>query len=481
MKTNKVFEPMMYALVLCVGLLLGRYTGTNRISGNEGRLMEALKIIENQYVDTVDMEDLSSLAIGEVMQKLDPHSVFIAASEKAQVNAPLDGNFQGIGIEFNVIKDTVFVLRVIDGGPAKKAGISVADRLISANGKSLIALDYDEIAALIKGDKGTKVRLEVWTSKGKLESKIAIRGVVDIPSIPTYYMMNDSLAYLKLDQFSASTTEEFRKAIEEMNDQGMKALIFDLRNNTGGYLQAAIDLLDEFIDGKSVLTYTAGRTESKKEYFSTAGGLCKSTRLVVLVNGQSASASELFSGAIQDYKRGTIMGTQTYGKGLVQESFSLSDGSLLRLTVARYYTPKGRSIQRSYVGLKAGESMEKVGGITPDITLNEKRDSQPEHEEIWASAQRKILIDILQTQSDRLKAFSKTERFLSDPSLLAAIEKGLSQLPGAGLKSADWKKKQSNEIMGSVLRCFLGDASMIRWKNSADSTVLKARNVLLQP
>lgn len=474
MKSSRVFEPIIYALLLGAGMLLGRYSGGGSYSGDESRLMEALKIIENQYVDTVSMEELSSLALEDVMQKLDPHSVFIAASEKAHVNAPLDGNFQGIGIEFNQIRDTVFVMRVMAGGPADKAGIKVADRLLSANKKSLIGLEFEAIAGLIKGEKGTKVALEVLTPQGKIITKTPIRGVVDIPSVPAYYMMNDSMAFLKLDQFSATTTEEFKNAITKLNEEGMKGLILDLRNNTGGYLEAAINLLDEFIDDRKVLTYTAGKTEPKKEYFSSAGGMCTKTRLTVLVNGNSASASELFCGAIQDYNRGKVIGVKTYGKGLVQENFTLSDGSLLRLTVARYYTPKGRSIQKSYDGFKSGQSSEKKGGITPDIMV-ESTDSVDAHADLWEFDGRKVLIRILETQSARLSAFKSSEAFEKDPQLRTAVQKGLTSI------TADSeRKKWENEIVGSVIRSFLGDAEAIKWKNRADRTVLTAQSVLFK-
>lgn len=479
MKSNKVFEPLIYALLLSAGILLGRFSRSGGYSGNDGRLMEALSIIENQYVDTVNMDELSSLAIAEVMQKLDPHSVFIAAAEKAQVNAPLDGNFKGIGIEFNVVKDTVFVLRVIDGGPAKKAGISVADRLIAANEKSLVGLSYDEIAGLIKGEEGTLVYLDIVKPNGEIVSKKVTRGVVDIPSIPSYYMLNGHQAYIKLDQFSASTTADFKKAIDELLDSGMKSLVLDLRNNTGGYLQSAIELLDEFIDGKKVLTYTAGRTEPRKEYYSSKGGRCISTGLVVLVNGHSASASELFCGAIQDYKRGKVVGTRTYGKGLVQENFALSDGSLLRLTVARYYTPKGRSIQRSYTGLKTGVQKERAGGITPDVVLSDST-GHGEQEDEFAN-QREMLIDLLEKYTGRFQRYTRAESFANDRVLKAAIAQHIHKMSGIGEKPESWRQRQSEDLLNSIIRSYLGDSEAIRWKNIHDEVVIKAKAILLQP
>lgn len=479
MKSSKVFEPLIYALLLSAGILLGRFSRPGSYSGSDGRLMEALSIIENQYVDTVNMEELSSLAIAEVMQKLDPHSVFIAASEKAQVNAPLDGNFKGIGIEFNVVKDTVFVLRVIEGGPAKKAGISVADRLIAANGKSLVGLSYDEIAGLIKGEEGSTVVLDIVKPNKKRESKKVIRGVVDIPSIPAYYMLNGSQAYLKLDQFSASTTDDFKNAMDELLDSGMKSLVLDLRDNTGGYLQSAIELLDEFIDGKKVLTYTAGRTEPRKEYYSSKGGRCISTGLVVLVNGHSASASELFCGAIQDYKRGKVVGTRTYGKGLVQENFALSDGSLLRLTVARYYTPKGRSIQRSYTGLKTGVQKERAGGITPDVVISNST-GHGEQEDEFAN-QREVLIDLLEKYTGRLQRYTRAESFANDQELKTAIAQSIDEKLGIEDAPESWKKRQSNDILNAIIRSYLGDSEAIRWKNNRDEAIVKAKAILLQP
>jgi carboxyl-terminal processing protease len=481
MLQKKYLEPFLYSLVLVMGLIIGRYlSGTDKQSGG-GRLNEALNIIASEYVDTVNQNELSTEALQGLLQKLDPHSVFIEPQQISRFNAPLDGNFEGIGIEYNIIKDTVFVMRVFAGGPASKAGLRAADKIVKADSVSLIGLDFDAIAALIKGPGGSRVNL-LTIRNGQTKPFITgiTRGKIDIPSIPVSYMLNDKTAYLKLDQFSATTTEDFIKAADQLNKEGMTSLVLDLRNNTGGYLQAAIDLLDAFFGEKKLLSYTQDRKGNKKEYFSTSGGRCSKTKLVVLVNGQSASASELFSGAIQDHKRGIIVGSKTYGKGLVQESFVLSDGSAIRLTVARYYTPNGKCIQKTYEGLKTNYDKVDAGGIQPDVQVEEDSSlyqlaQDMAHE---AFSEREVLVCVMNEHATRLNKLKTAETISSDVFMQQAIAKEIiKQAPELSISA---QNKVNERIIAMLIRDYLGEVVYYKWKNTQDKE-LKLALAQLKP
>jgi carboxyl-terminal processing protease len=469
MPNRKYLEPFFYSLVLVFGLIIGKHLGNNRSNNGGGRLNEALNIIASEYVDTVNQNELSTEALQGLLQKLDPHSVFIEQQQISRYNAPLDGNFEGIGIEYNVIKDTVFVMRVFAGGPASNGGLRVADRIVKADSTSLIGLDFDAIAALIKGPGGSKVNLlTVRSGKKKPFITTIKRGKIDIPSIPVSYMLNDNAGYLKLDQFSATTTEEFIKAADQLNKEGMTALVLDLRNNTGGYLQAAIDLLDAFFGEKKLLSYTSDRKGNKKEYFSTTGGSCSKTKLVVLVNGQSASASELFSGAIQDHKRGTIVGSKTYGKGLVQESFVLSDGSAIRLTVARYYTPNGKCIQKTYEGLKTNYDKVDLGGIQPDVQVEVDSNLYQLAQDLAHEAflEREVLVNIMNQYATRLNTLKTAETISSDVFMRQAIANEIKKR--APQLSISAQNKVNERIIAMLIRDYLGEVVYYKWKNTQD-------------
>lgn len=314
-----------------------------------GRLMQ---LIENYYVDTANINQLTESAVIEVLGKLDPHSVYISKDEVAEMNEPLEGNFEGIGISFNILRDTLIVVTTIPGGPSEKAGLMPGDRIMVIDDKPVagIGLKNSNVMDMLRGEKGTRVRLKIRRQKetDMLDFTI-VRDKIPILSLDASYMLNDQSGYIKLNRFSATTTEEFSEAIRNLKkNPKFKNLVLDLRGNGGGYLKAAIEMADQFLGPQKLVVYTKGVHESQKDYKSSVLGEFEQGHLVVLIDEGSASASEIVAGAVQDWDRGIIIGRRSFGKGLVQQPFPLTDGSVIRLTTAHYYTPSGRGIQKPY-------------------------------------------------------------------------------------------------------------------------------------
>ena len=354
-KKLQVWLPLLLSLCIVAGMLIGY-----RIKGNmpdngiffvekEKPVTQVLDLIKRKYVDKENIDSLGNLAIETVLSKLDPHSVYLPAQQLKSVNEDLEGQFFGIGIEFNIISDTVNVVNILPKGPSEKAGLLIGDQLIKV-GDSVVAgtgITSDRLRKLIEGDAGQPVTITVYRN-GIQKPITIIRGPVPLYSLDAAYMIADSIGYIRLNKFSETTYQEFMNSLQSLQKQGMKSLILDLRDNGGGILTQATNIADEFLDGNKLITYTVGAHSPKKEYHCQKEGAFEKGKLVVLVNEGTASASEILSGALQDWERATIVGRRTFGKGLVQEQYQLSDGSGLRLTVARYYTPLGRSIQKSY-------------------------------------------------------------------------------------------------------------------------------------
>jgi carboxyl-terminal processing protease len=355
-----IYLPILFALVLIAGILLGvrlapksaenqGFLPINLSQGN--KISEILSFIERDYVDTVNIENLSDEAVSRILENLDPHSQYIAASELNHVNEQLEGNFEGIGVQFRIENDTVMVVLPISGGPSEKVGIKAGDRIVIVD-KDTIAgkgIQNPEVMKRLKGKRGTKVNLGVFRRGEKELIDFTItRDVIPTYSVDVAYMVNSSTGYIKINSFTATTHNEFSKALGQLHSEGLSKLILDLRGNSGGYLQAAIDVADEFLKDESLIVYTEGQNRPKNFAFATKRGNFEDGQLVVLIDEGSASASEIVAGAIQDNDRGTIIGRRSFGKGLVQEQRGLTDGSALRLTVARYYTPTGRCIQKPY-------------------------------------------------------------------------------------------------------------------------------------
>ncbi len=352
---NNKWQPLIYALLISLGLLLGIYlrpasSVINRLGGSN-KFSELLSIIDQSYVDTVDIAKLEEKTINNLLGGLDPHSVYIPASELKAATEQLEGNFEGIGVEFNIISDTIMVVSAINGGPAQELGIQPGDRIIKVDSIRVAGngITTDQVFKLLKGKGGTQVVVTIYRPANKQRITVTItRSKIPIYSVDAWMMLNKETGYIKVSRFAENTHEEFLKAYAELGKEGVKNLILDLRGNPGGYLSTAIQLVDEFLDDRKLIVYTQGRTKPRAEYDAEQAGVFEKGKLIILIDEGSASASEILSGAIQDWDRGIIVGRRSFGKGLVQEPYELKDGSALRLTVSRYYTPSGRCIQKDY-------------------------------------------------------------------------------------------------------------------------------------
>ncbi len=326
---------------------------------NLQKLQMSWQLINAFYVDTVNENKLTESAIEGMLKTLDPHSAYISADEVKKMNEPLDGSFEGIGIQFNIMNDTLIVVNPISGGPSEKVGIIAGDRIVSVDGKNIagIGIKNSDVFRMLRGAKGTEVKLGI-KRKGEKDmlTFIVVRDKIPIYSVDASYMAAPVTGYIRISRFAMTTNDEFIKAMNKLKKQGLKNLIIDLRGNGGGYLKAATDIAGQLLDGKKLIVYTEGMASPKKEYFASNHGMFRDGNLVVLIDEGSASASEIVSGAIQDWDRGVLVGRRSFGKGLVQRPFSLPDGSMIRLTIAKYYTPSGRCIQKDYThGLTAYE------------------------------------------------------------------------------------------------------------------------------
>jgi len=356
-KKSTIFFPLILSAILIIGMLLGiqlekrQITRFHSVIPKMDKLQGVLNFIVAEYVDSVSKSDLEEVAIPDILSSLDPHSVYIPARDVERVNEPLQGNFEGIGVSFNMPNDTVIINTVIPGGPSEKIGLKAGDRIVEIN-DSVVAgrhINQNDIVKQLKGPKGTKVKVGILR-KGEpdlLEFTIT-RGKIPLYSVDVSYMLNDSTGYIKISKFARTTYKEFIKAIDTLKARGMTQMILDLRSNTGGYMDAATHIANQFLPKNTLIVYTKGRAHPREDVYADGTGEFQKGRLVVLIDEYSASASEILAGAIQDNDRGTIMGRRSFGKGLVQEPLVLSDGSAIRLTIARYYTPTGRCIQKPY-------------------------------------------------------------------------------------------------------------------------------------
>ena len=353
------YIPIVAALGVVVGIIIGTFFA-NRFSGNRlniintssNKLNDLLHIIDDQYVDTVDIPNIVEQAMPKLLEELDPHSTYISAKEAKTVNDDLKGSFSGIGVQFTIRTDTVRITNIIKGGPSEKVGLIAGDKIISIDGEPYVGkiVTNEETMHRLKGENGTKVKLGILrdTSAKPLYFTI-VRGNIPIKSIDATYMINKELGYIKIKSFGETTYAELLSSLAELETEGFRGLVIDLRGNGGGYLNAAIQMINEFLPKNRLIVYTQGRRVKKEEYYSNGQGSYEDIPLIVLTDEFSASAAEIFSGAIQDNDRGVIIGRRTFGKGLVQQPIDFTDGSMLRLTVARYYTPSGRCIQKPYV------------------------------------------------------------------------------------------------------------------------------------
>ncbi len=356
-KKLQVWLPLIFACVMILGMYIGfqlreKTAGANTflINSNRSSIGEIVNLINSKYVDDVKADSINELVINEMLGHLDPHSVYIPAKDLQGVNEDLQGNFQGIGVEFQIFSDTVNIMNVIADGPSARAGVETGDKILKVNDSVTLVknnIKPDDVRNMLRGPAGSDVIITVLRADTLKKIRIT-RGNIPLLSVDASYLIAPQTGFIRINKFSETTYEEFMRAMENLQAKGMKKLILDLRGNTGGFMSEAVDIADEFLDDGKMIVYTQGSKVPKAEYKTKRAGLFEKGNLVVLVDETSASASEILVGALQDWDRATVVGRRTFGKGLVQQQYQLSDGSALRLTIARYYTPLGRNIQKPY-------------------------------------------------------------------------------------------------------------------------------------
>ncbi len=358
-KKNNRFMPLLMAVSVVVGILIGTFYA-NHFSGNRlsiinsgsNKLNNLLRLVDDQYVDTVNVNDLVEKAMPQILAELDPHSVYISAKDMQIANDDLKGSFSGVGIEFTIRHDTLHVQNVIKNGPSERAGLIAGDKIVMVDDKPFTGktLTNEEAMHRLKGPKDTKVKLGIMRGREKtIRNFVVTRGDIPTKSVTATYMLDEKTGYIRLKNFGENTYPELLIALAKLSQQGFENLTIDLRGNTGGYLESAVQIANEFLPKGQLIVYTQGRKQARQEYRSDGRGSYQQIPLVVLIDEGSASASEILAGAIQDNDRGTIIGRRSFGKGLVQKPMAFNDGSMIRLTIARYYSPSGRCIQKPYV------------------------------------------------------------------------------------------------------------------------------------
>ena len=530
MKNNNTrFIPFLLAICLIAGIAIGTFYA-NHFSGNKlgiintssNKLNALLRIIDDQYVDTVTMGELVEEAMPQILSELDPHSSYIPAKDLEAVNADLKGSFSGIGIQFTIQNDTIHVNSVIQGGPSEKVGLMAGDRIVEVDDSAFVGkiVTNSEAMKRLKGEKGSKVKLGVYRPGEKdLLHFTVIRGNIPVKSIDAAYMINEKVGYIKVNKFGETTYPELLIALAKLNQKNCEGLIVDLRGNTGGYMAAAIQMVNEFLPNNRLIVYTQGRKSPREDYNSNGTGSNQKMPLVVLVDEGSASASEIFAGAIQDNDRGTIVGRRSFGKGLVQQPIEFSDGSAIRLTIARYYTPSGRCIQKPYEKGKESEyeldlltryehgeffSADSIkqdetevyhtrlgrpvyggGGIMPDIFVPQDTTGMTSY--FCMAANRGLIIrytfDYTDQNRSTLQKYDtpeKMEAYLKGQNLLNkfaawAEKKGLKRRNNLMMKS---RRLFEMSLYGNIIYNMLGMEAYVEYLNESDKTVLKAVEIL---
>lgn len=530
MSSNKNrLMPFLLAICLVAGILIGTFY-TNHFSGNKlgiintssNKLNALLHIIDEQYVDTVSMFNLVEEAMPQILAELDPHSSYIPAKDLEAVNSDLKGSFSGIGVQFTIQDDTIHINSVIQGGPSEKVGLLAGDRIVEVDDSSFVGkiVTNSEAIRRLKGEKGSKVKLGIYRPGEKeILHFTVVRGDIPVKSIDAAYMINDKFGYVKVNKFGETTYPELLVALAQLSQANCKGMIIDLRGNTGGYMAAAIQMVNEFLPNNKLIVYTEGRKSPRENYTSNGTGSSQTMPLIVLMDEGSASASEIFAGAIQDNDRGTIIGRRSFGKGLVQQPIEFSDGSAIRLTIARYYTPSGRCIQKPYEkGNDAEYEMDIItryehgeffsadsikqnikeiyhtslgrtvyggGGIMPDIFVPQDTTGMTSYYRMAAT--RGLIIrytlDYTDKNRNKLKEYDtpqKMEAYLKTQNLL---EKFAEYAEKKGLKRRNilmYKSKQLFEesLYGNIIYNMLGIEAYITYSNLTDKTVQKALEVL---
>jgi carboxyl-terminal processing protease len=497
-KSNYIL-PIILSLILASGLLGGILLKDvdKKSSRDIQKLEDVLNLLDKNYVDKVDKDAIFEATISDMLHKLDPHSNYISAKDMKSVNESIEGKFGGVGIRFLLLRDTICVTNIIDQSPSQHAGMKAGDKIVSVNGKKICGkgITNEKVLATLKGQAGTSLSVTFVRGKRKITANL-VRGIIPISSIPCAYMLDKQTGYILISEFSQVTSEEFYLESSKLLQQGMTKMVLDLRNNPGGVMASAIDIADAFLAKNNMILKSKGKNEGERTYYSTSGGHLEKTKVVVLINAHSASASEILAGAIQDNDRGIIVGRRSYGKGLIQKDEVLRDGSNLRLTIARYYTPSGRCIQRSYNGgydnymrdeeritrneyfkpdssifvdslkfkTKHGRTVYGGGGIMPDVFVPGDTSGSSFYltELQWSGAARAFAFDFMQTNrakwstaKDFVKEFEVSEELLTrfvafaqkdfhvqkDPLGLAVSKELIKHMLKAEIASQNWTEE----------------------------------------
>lgn len=497
-----IYLPIFFALILILGIFIGRTLnmvdspGILSVDSNQpyGKVDEILRYVNEQYVDTIQPDKLVDKTIIAMLQNLDPHSAYITKDELADMNEPLQGNFEGIGVEFNIVDDTIRVIDAIAGGPAEAVGVQAGDRILKVDGAKVagIKITNKDVMAKLKGKGGTKVKVSVLRKGNKKQLEFTItRGTIPIYSIDISYMVAPATGYIKISRFAATTYEEYLEAYTKLKQEGMTKLIIDLRGNGGGYLNTAVEIADEFLSNGKGIVYTEGKARPRKDYKATKEGQFEEGKLIVLIDDGSASASEILAGALQDNDRATIIGRRSFGKGLVQEQSEFTDGSAIRLTIARYYTPTGRSIQKPYAhGVEAyydeefhrfesgelqnadsikitdslkykttgGKIVYGGGGITPDIFVGIDTSGRSRYlsEVIYNGLVNDFAFDYADKERTTLRSYKTVEKYKNTFVINENVmNEFVAYAEKNGVKRNDAQLAQSKEILKTQLKALI--------------------------
>ena len=524
------FIPIIIAVSVVLGILIGtfyakHYGGGTRlgiINGSSNKLNGLLRVIDDQYVDTVDMTDLVEKAMPHILAELDPHSIYIPAQKLQDMNSELEGSFSGVGVQFTIQEDTIHVNAVVAGGPSEKVGLMAGDRIVKVNDSLFVGkeLTNDLVMRHLKGPKGSEVKLSIKRAgEPDLLDFLVVRGDIPQNSIDAAYMLDDRFGYILINKFGRTTHVELLSAIAQLTYQGCQGLIIDLRDNTGGYMEAAVLMVNEFLPEGRLIVYTEGRNYPRTDEYANGMGSCQNMPLVVLTNESSASASEIFAGAIQDNDRGTIVGLRSFGKGLVQQPIDFSDGSAIRLTIARYYTPSGRCIQRPYRNGKdrnyemdwidryehgeffsadsmhVDESMTYYttlgrpvyggGGIIPDVFV--PQDTVGISSYLIEVRNRGLITRYCFRYTDdnrqKLSQYTDEEMLLQYLKRQGLVEQFIRYADSQGVKRRNLLIRKSYQLLerniyGNIIYNMLGQEPYVRYINQSDSTVIRALDIL---
>lgn len=528
-KNSSRFTPVIIAISVVIGILIGtfyaKHFAGNRlgiINGSSNKLNALLRIVDDQYVDTVNMTDLVEKAMPQILAELDPHSTYIPAQNLEEVTSELEGSFSGIGIQFTIQDDTIHVNSVIQGGPSEKVGLMAGDRIVMVDDSLFVGKKVTNERAMrtLKGPKGTQVKLGVKraTEKELLNFTIT-RGDIPQNTIDAAYMLTDDFGYIQVSKFGRTTHVELLNAIALLNHKNCKGLIIDLRGNTGGYMEAAVRMVNEFLPEGKLIVYTEGRKYPRADEFANGTGSCQKMPIIVLIDEGSASASEIFTGAIQDNDRGMVVGRRSFGKGLVQQPIDFSDGSAIRLTIARYYTPSGRCIQRPYQNGKDrnyemdwltryehGEYFSKDsikldenlrystalgrpvyggGGIMPDVFVPQDTTGVTSYLTEVQSKGLTIQFTFHYTDNnrDKLKKYEDEESLLNYLRRQGLVEQFIRYADSKGVKRRNILIQKSYKLLeksiyGNIIYNMLGKEAYIQYLNQSDQTVKKAVELL---